>query len=161
MQKAPLQIWCSHDILLEQLQVTVHVPHSASLPVACSHARTKHKKPCRHGVACCMSPACKAGSSYTTKREMSLLLGIWGQCLGCAQVQGKSWSKLVQGRKCGQLIRSDEAIDKSPAQMCVNNSVRLALERPLWTSDITHMFPHRFKVQPFCQSKGMHAHRAP
>ena len=40
MQKAPLQIWCSHDILLEQLQVTVHAPHSASLPVACSHART-------------------------------------------------------------------------------------------------------------------------
>ena len=34
-----------------------------------------------------------------------------------AQVQGKSWSKLVQGRKCGQLIRSDEAIEKSPAQV--------------------------------------------
>ena len=70
------------------------------------------------------------------------------QCLGCTQVQGKSWSKLVQGRKCSQLIKSDEAIDKSPAQMCVNNSVRLALERPLWTPDITHMFPQRFKVQP-------------
>ena len=35
-----------------------------------------------------------------------------------AQVQGKSWSKLVQGRKCGQLISSDEAIEKSPAQVC-------------------------------------------
>ena len=75
------------------------------------------------------------------------------QCLGCAQVQGKSWSKLVQGRKCGQLIKSDEAIDKSPVQMCVNNSVRLALERPLWTPDITHMFPQRFKVQPSMQGQ--------
>jgi hypothetical protein len=44
---------------------------------------------------------------------------IMSQLLGApAQVQGKSWSKLVQGRKCGQLIRSDEAIGRSPAQVC-------------------------------------------
>lgn len=54
----------------------------------------------------------------------------------------------MQGRKCGQLITSDEAIDKSPSQVCSNNSVRLALERPLWTPEINHMFPPRFKVTP-------------
>ena len=54
----------------------------------------------------------------------------------------------MQGRKCGQLIKSDEAIDKSPSQVCSNNSVRLALERPLWSPEINHMFPQRFKVTP-------------
>ena len=53
----------------------------------------------------------------------------------------------MQGRKCGQLIKADEAIDKSPSQVCSNNSVRLALERPAWTPEINHMFPPRFKVR--------------
>ena len=52
----------------------------------------------------------------------------------------------MQGRKCGQLIKSDEAIDKSPAEVCSNNSVRLALERLEWSPEINHMFPPRFKV---------------
>ena len=32
-------------------------------------------------------------------------------------------------------------------QVCANNSVRLALERPFWTPEINHMFPPRFKVR--------------
>ena len=52
----------------------------------------------------------------------------------------------MQGRKCGRLISSDDAIDKLPSQVCSNNSVRLALERPVWTPEINHMFPPRFKV---------------
>lgn len=53
----------------------------------------------------------------------------------------------MQGRKCGQLIQSDEAIEKSPAQVCANACVRLALERPQWSPGINHMFPPRFKVR--------------
>ena len=63
----------------------------------------------------------------------------------------------MQGRKCGQLIRSDEAIDKSPSEVCSTNSVRLALERPAWTPEINHMFPPRFKVtSPTSTSFGLY-----
>ena len=77
MQKTPLQIWCSHDILLEQLQVIVYVPHSASLPVACSYARTNQRNLAAVGGASCMSIACEAGSSFTTGKMLLLLMGIW------------------------------------------------------------------------------------
>ncbi|KAK9901370.1 hypothetical protein WJX75_008899 [Coccomyxa subellipsoidea] len=61
------------------------------------------------------------------------------------QVQGKAWSMLVQGKRCGRLIDQDTPFEDSPISLCSNYSVRLALERPAWTPDIHYMFPPRFK----------------
>jgi hypothetical protein len=45
------------------------------------------------------------------------------------------------------LNASRQAIKTFPAQVCANNSVRLALERPVWSPEINYMFPLRFKVR--------------
>ncbi|CAL8471115.1 g10657 [Coccomyxa elongata] len=61
------------------------------------------------------------------------------------QVQGKAWSMLVQGKRCGRLIDRDAPFEDSPSSLCSSYSVRLALERPEWTPQTHHMFPPRFK----------------
>lgn len=61
------------------------------------------------------------------------------------EVQGKAWSMLVQGKRCGRLIDRDAPFEDSPSSLCSNYNVRLALERPEWTPEINHTFPARFK----------------
>ncbi|KAK9830082.1 hypothetical protein WJX72_009679 [[Myrmecia] bisecta] len=62
-----------------------------------------------------------------------------------AGVQGKSWSKLVQGSKFGAMIDTTSATGESIESMCRNDVVRLALEQPAWSPAVHYMFPQRFK----------------
>ncbi|EFN53656.1 hypothetical protein CHLNCDRAFT_136398 [Chlorella variabilis] len=57
---------------------------------------------------------------------------------------GRSWSKLVQGQRCGSLIPKDQPTE-SVESVCRNNAVRLALTRPDWSPSLNGMWPQRFK----------------
>lgn len=57
---------------------------------------------------------------------------------------GRSWSKLVQGSRCGSLIPKDQPTE-SAVSLCRTNAVRLALTRPTWHPSIHVMWPPRFK----------------
>jgi hypothetical protein len=47
-------------------------------------------------------------------------------CVLEPQVQGKSWSQLVQGQRCGQLLQSNTPSEHSPSDLCSNSFVRCA-----------------------------------
>ncbi len=53
----------------------------------------------------------------------------------------------MQGKRCGRLIEMDAPFEDSPAALCANQAVRLALERPAWTPETHHMWPLRFKAR--------------
>lgn len=61
------------------------------------------------------------------------------------QIQGRKWSKLVQGQQCGQLVDTSSPFEESPSCVCTNQIVRLALEQPSWSPDIHAHFPTKFK----------------
>ncbi|PRW33658.1 ankyrin repeat domain-containing 39-like isoform X1 isoform B [Chlorella sorokiniana] len=60
------------------------------------------------------------------------------------KADGRCWSKLVQGARCGSLIPKDSPTE-SAESLCRNNAVRLALTRPQWTPELHHMWPQRFR----------------
>lgn len=61
------------------------------------------------------------------------------------KADGRSWSKLVQGSRCGALIPKD-APTESVEALCRTNAVRLALSQPPWNPGANHhMFPQRFR----------------
>lgn len=58
--------------------------------------------------------------------------------------QGKGWAKLVQGQRCGQLVQNDSPSEQSPADLCRDGLVRLALFQPQWCPDVHSEFPASF-----------------
>ena len=63
------------------------------------------------------------------------------------QVQGRAWSQLVQGKRCGWLVDQDTPFEDSPAALCSSHAVQLALERPPWSPQLNSMWPQRFKAR--------------
>jgi len=61
-------------------------------------------------------------------------------------VQGKSWQKLVQGRACGALVPSDSPPEECPADLCRNQTVRLALFQTPWSPEVHADFPDAFRA---------------
>uniref|UniRef100_A0A061RFX2 Nacht and ankyrin domain protein n=1 Tax=Tetraselmis sp. GSL018 TaxID=582737 RepID=A0A061RFX2_9CHLO len=61
------------------------------------------------------------------------------------KARGKSWSKLVQGQRCGRLIDTEAPCGDPPEALCRSGPVRLALERPEWRPDAHRAFPERFR----------------
>lgn len=61
------------------------------------------------------------------------------------KADGRCWSKLVQGARCGSLIPKDSPTE-SAESLCTSNAVKLALTRPQWTPEIHHMWPQRFRA---------------
>jgi len=59
--------------------------------------------------------------------------------------QGPTWSKLVQGQACGQMIDSHSPCSKSPENLCQQDAVKLALLRPEWNPSIHSQFPKKFR----------------
>jgi len=62
------------------------------------------------------------------------------------KAQGKAWSKLVQGQKCGKMIDTEAPYGESPASLCKNDTLKIALERPTWSPAIHRSFPERFRA---------------
>lgn len=61
------------------------------------------------------------------------------------KADGRSWSKLVQGSRCGSLIPKDSPTE-SVESVCRTNAVRLALTQPRWQPEVNHsMWPARFQ----------------
>eukprot|EP00884_Botryococcus_braunii_P005142 jgi/Botrbrau1/14629/Bobra.0364s0013.1 len=61
------------------------------------------------------------------------------------RAQGKEWSQLVQGVKCGKMVDTESPCAASAVSLCSNSAVRLALERTPWSPANHHQFPQQFK----------------
>lgn len=59
--------------------------------------------------------------------------------------QGRGWSKLVQGVRCGSFIDHTEPCSESPDALAKNETVRLALNETPWSPDIHARFPRQFR----------------
>eukprot|EP00873_Tetraselmis_striata_P037298 jgi/Tetstr1/457562/TSEL_044131.t2 len=70
---------------------------------------------------------------------------VWCSLELVQQAQGKAWSMLVQGQRCGKMIDTEAPYSQSPAALCKNDTLRLALERPAWAQDVHPQFPLRFR----------------
>ena len=94
---------------------------------------------CQHGDVKCVEALVAAGADTTVRSDSTRSSGCTAtsawylepsdivealySVLG-AQVQGKSWSQLVQGQRCGQLLQSNSPSEHSPSDLCSNSFVR-------------------------------------
>jgi len=60
-------------------------------------------------------------------------------------MQGKSFSSLVAGLRCGSLVDARAPPAESPASLAACAAVKLALARPPWTQELHSAWPPRFR----------------
>ena len=143
------QIWCSHDILDQRLQVCIRLLVGCRFPSVGGHLH-----PIRD-----VSASLECASGIQAHLAWHSIPSHHAQCCWCMprarlnplppvpQVQGRAWSQLVQGRRCGWLIGTDTPFEESPLALCASHAVQLALERPHWTPELNSLWPARFKAR--------------
>lgn len=62
-----------------------------------------------------------------------------------AKDDGATWQQLVQGRSCGGAVPVASLPSETPADLCTDQTVRLALQRPAWSPDLHAQFPRAFR----------------